>query len=75
MAIQPREIKPSYDSATAPDQGANGAGATKLDQLFRTMVAIEEKLEARPRLRRKGKVPFERPLRRTDDRSLRLIRR
>ena len=38
------------------------------------MVAIEEKLESRPRLRRKGKVPFERPLRRTDDRSLRLIR-
>ena len=69
----PRDIRPLPDLAKI-EASTTDSLDSKLDQLFDTMLAMEERTEARPRLRRKGKVPFARPLRRTDDVSLRMIR-
>ena len=72
VRFAPREIKPqsSRTEAALPTKEP----ISTLDQLLNTMVAMEEPVESRPRLRRKGKVPFERPLRRTDDHTLRSLR-
>ena len=70
---EPRAIRPHPKDSAASIPLSN-RGDTTLDQLFETIVAMEERMESRPRLRRKGKVPFERPLRRTDDHALRALR-
>lgn len=73
VQIAPRDIRPHPNHATSASPTTDPA-VSKLDQLFNTIVAMEERIESRPRLRRKGKIPFERPLRRTDDRDLQAFR-
>ena len=73
VQIAPRDIRPHPNHATSASPTTEPA-VSKLDQLFNTIVAMEERIESRPRLRRKGKIPFERPLRRTDDRDLQAFR-
>ena len=70
---EPRAIRPQPEDSAATIPSSNRGNIT-LDQLFETIVAMEERVESRPRLRRKGKVQFERPLRRTDDHALRSLR-
>lgn len=70
LPMTPREIRPRIIEEKTPAN--RDLPPDKLDQLFNAMLALEKaQSDARPRLRRKGKVPFDRPLRRTDDRSMR----
>ena len=74
VRVAPRDIRSHSSRAEEVPVPEAKQPISTLDQLLNTMIAMEERVESRPRLRRKGKVPFERPLRRTDDRALRAFR-
>jgi len=73
VRVAPRDIKPR-PNRTEETLAAVKEPVSTLDRLLNTVIAMEDQVESRPRLKRKGKAPFERPLRRTDDRALRAHR-
>ena len=63
--VAPRVIAPSQSSASQSSVGHDSGdrAATKLEQLFNSMVELEGQLDRKIR----KKAPFDRPLRRTED--------